>query len=510
MRYRLRDYQERAIEGARELLRQGRRAPIIWASTGAGKTVIASAIIEQSAARRSRVLFLAHRKELIEQASAKLDEIGVMHGIIKADNPRVDPSARVQVASVQTLRSRLDRLTQGYDLIIIDECHHATAGSYEAIIKANPAAIRLGLSATPYRADGKGLGDVFDSIVEVASMEWLIERGYLVRSRVMVGRRISLEGVHTVGADYNLGELAERVNQPKIVGDIVGSWKRYAGDRLTVAFTVSVEHSRTMAQAFRDAGIEAFHVDGEMPEDERGRTLRAFSAHFAPGLSPGRVLCNCAVLTEGWDCPAASAIILARPTKSRGLWRQMVGRTLRPAEGKVDCLVLDHSNCTDTHGFVTDPDRVDLKSGISLQRPVATRRCRSCGAEFAGRPPYCPKCGAELVSAGGERLDEKLMLGSREFEMVEVTRRRAQKPKSQQDAGRNFRFLYYKDIRDAYARGYSPGWAVARHKARTGQWPTPDLDNFAPHKTKVALDPVTGKQRRLWVVPPPIVREETA
>ena len=470
MKYQLRPYQLEAVDGARARHRAGSRAVLIVAPTGAGKTIIASHIVEQSVLRGSRTLFLAHRKELIEQCSAKLDDIGVWHGIIKAGNNKVHPGSLVQVASVQTLGRRLERLTQDYRLIIIDEAHHATAKSYQVILDANPQALILGLTATPYRADGQGLGDLFQSYVEVATIEGLVRQGFLVPQRVFVGMRLSLNGVKTTAGDYNLGELGAAVNKPKLVGDIVGSWRRHAADRLTICFATSIEHSRAIVEAFRDAGVAAEHLDGTTPEDERTAIL----ARFAAGQT--RVVSNCAVLTEGWDCPQAAALILARPTKSRGLWRQMAGRVLRPYPGKTDCLVLDHGNCTDHHGYLTDPDRVDLSGKGGGERPAPTRKCKQCGARYAGAPKWCPACGVSLETEGG-RLDEEITLGDRTFEMVEV------QPQAKRVIPETVvERLLLADLQTAAAKGYKAGWAAMRYKSRTGRWPAREMIEAAQKK----------------------------
>jgi len=465
MAYTLRDYQVRAVEGSRNHFREGKRSVLIVSPTGSGKTVIASHIIEQAVNRGSRTLALAHRKELIDQLSAKLDENGVPHGIIKAGNNRIDPTAPVQVASKDTLVRRLERMRQEFDLIITDEAHHSIADTYRKIYDRWPKARHLGLTATPYRADGKGLGDIFDSMIEVDTVDNLIAAGYLVRSRVFAGRKVDLTGIKTVAGEYNLGQLGEAVNKPKIIGDIVKNWKKFAPDRQTLCFTVNIEHSKTVRQAFVDEGIKAEHLDGTTPDDERAAILTRFAAGFT------QVICNCCVLTEGWDCPIASAIILARPTKSRGLWRQMIGRCLRPFKDKVDCLILDHGNCTDTHGFITDPDRFDLTSGAAKDKPKANRRCRACGAEYAGTPTFCPVCGA-LLKDGESRLDDKInYLGDRNYELEEITRRGRRKHSDPAVT----EILFFKDLIKAQAMNYKPGWAAMRYKNRTGQYPADEL-----------------------------------
>ena len=463
MKYALRPYQVQAVEAVRERLAAGSRACVIVAPTGAGKTVIASDIIERAVARGSRTLFLAHRKELIDQCSEKLDEIGIWHGVIKAKHPE-EPLATVQVGSVQTVKKRLHRLLMGFALVIFDECHHVEAESYQAIVDAvraeNPAVVILGLTATPYRADGRGLGNTFDSLVEVATIEQLMREGYLVPARVFCGRPVDLSGVKTRAGDYNVNELAEAVNKPKLVGDIVNSWKKQAAGRSTFLFAVNIAHSMANVEAFRAAGISAEHLDGATPEEEREAIWRRFKNRKT------LVLCNVGVATEGVDCPWASALILARPTESRGLWRQMAGRVLRPYPGKSDCIILDHANCTQMHGFLTDPDQVSLT------------QCSVKRAAPKGEP--MPNLCSSVPVRVGPSSDEN-------YEMVEVTIAERAAIAIQQ---------YYEDLRRAKLRGLDPQWASFRYKTATGEWPDNTIRSAAPVKTRWVQE--DGRYRLAW------------
>jgi len=470
MNYIPRPYQAAAVDQARTCIREGRRAPLIVAPTGSGKTVIACDIIESALAKSNPILFLAHRKELIEQASGKLDENGIPHAIIKAGNPRSNPAALVQVASIQTLIQRLDEWADFLDrcrLIITDEAHHAMAKTYLEIRQRCPNAIDLGLTATPYRADGKGLGKRYDSLVEVATIDELTQAGYLVPSRVFEGVRVDLAGVRTTAGDYNQGQLGEAVNKPKLVGNIVEAWQKNAIDRLTVAFTVNVSHSRALAAAFEQDGVAVAHLDGKTPAEERAQIIAA--------LRSGEIsiVCNCMVLTEGFDCPDIGAAILAAPTKSRAKWRQMCGRGLRPAPGKKDCILLDHGNLTDQHGFLTDPDGNSLTNGTSAERRRPERQCRECGAKYAGSPARCPGCGAEL-KRGEARLDKALdPYGDGQYEMRErhPTSGRRAGTMSPDYAGK----LYLEDRIVERVRGYKRGFASVKYKVRTGEWPPREL-----------------------------------
>lgn len=393
MRFTLRAYQEVTTTEVRRGLCAGRTSPLIVSPTGSGKTVIACWLIEFFAQQGIRTLFLAHRTELIEQCSDKLDDIGVRHGIIKAGIDRFDPSAIVQVGSVQTYIARQRFLSHKFGVIIIDEAHHAEADTYQQVIELNTNGRRpivIGLTATPYRTDGKGLGNTFDSLIEVATTAQLIEWGYLVPTRLFRAQIApDLSGLRTIGGDYDQDQLSKRMNRPRINGHIVSEYLRLAYGRVATYFAVNVEHSKAIAQAFRESGVKAEHLDGMTPAKER----RAILNRQASGETT--VLVNCGVLTEGYDCPIISVIGFARPTQSRGLWRQIIGRGLRlsPKTGKIDCLILDHAGVTDAHGYITDPDTISLAGGLEKPREAATVTCERCGAVLAGYPALCPSCG---------------------------------------------------------------------------------------------------------------------
>lgn len=401
MRYSLRPYQSKAFKDMCLCFRAGHTSPVIVAPTGAGKTVIGCYVIEYFARRGLRALFLAHRNELITQCSGKLADIGEPHGVIKAGLDRGDALAPVQVASVQTYLSRQRCLSHDYGVIIIDEAHHAPASTYQKIIELNSTGGRrplvIGLTATPYRADGQGLAGTFDSMVQVATTAELIEWGFLVPIRLFrAPASPDLAGLDMIGGDYDQAQVSKRVNKPKIVGNIVSEYLRLAYGRLALYFAVDVEHSKAICQAFLDVGITAEHIDGTTPKGER----RDILDRHARGVT--LVLVNCGVATEGYDCPPISAIGMTRPTKSRGLWRQMGGRGLRlsPETGKTNCLILDHAGVTAEHGYLTDPDTISLSGGLEEQEDGPCTTCAICGATPAGNPAYCPSCGAELRKPG--------------------------------------------------------------------------------------------------------------
>jgi len=273
----LRPYQSDITAEFERHIERGDRSILLVAPTGSGKTVIAAAIIAGS---DRRVLVIAHRREIVSQTSDKLTARGVSHGIIQAgDEKKLRPMAAVQVASIQTLHARAIRsssmLMPLADLLIIDEAHHACAMTYEKVIEAYPSAIVLGLTATPCRGDGRGLGGIFKTMIECPQVPDLIEQGYLVKSRVYAPVDPDLRGVRTQAGDYVESQLAERMDRDELVGDIVTHWFKYGQHRKTVAFACSVGHSTHIRDEFVKAGVRAEHLDGSTPIDERAAILPA-------------------------------------------------------------------------------------------------------------------------------------------------------------------------------------------------------------------------------------------
>ena len=337
-----RGYQLSAINTSRSKIAAGIRRICLNSPTGSGKTVIAAGVVQMAVAKGKRVLFLAHRRELIEQTVDKLIAAGVLNfGVIMAGNKLLNAAAPVQVASIQTL---IRRELPPANLIIIDEAHRSASRSYLNILANYPGAAVLGLTATPERMDGKGLDDIFQDMVVVETVPNLIEQGYLVKPICYVGPTGDLSGVKTKRGDYDEVQLAAAMDKPKLTGDIIANWKRLAYGKKTVAFASSVEHAKHISQEFFDAGVASAWVSGETPKAQR----EAVIADWRAGAIT--VVANCQIFTEGFDLPELECCILARPTQSVSMYLQMAGRVMRTAPGKTDALILDHAGCCVAHG----------------------------------------------------------------------------------------------------------------------------------------------------------------
>jgi len=351
----LRDYQTDAI--AKTLAAWREHTDVLGvAATGAGKTVIFIKLLTDLMDQQpgTRCVVLAHREELIHQPIERLRAVAgewLMSGTL--ERPRVglllgeqkDYDRQLTVATVQTLgrQAHLDRLLAhgAIDYLITDEAHHAVAPQYlrvrDGLKAANPNLRHLGVTATPQRGDGLALANGFTHTAFTVTIADLVRAGYLVKpSWYAISTQIDLDGVKTSHGDFQQAQLADRFDTDACRKVVVAAHKEYASDRPAIAFTVSVDGAYRLAEAFRTAGFSAAAADGTTDKQVRRQLLADFRA--------GRfqILVNCSLWTEGLDVPEIACIHLARPTKSDGLYIQMVGRGLRPVPGKVDCLILDY------------------------------------------------------------------------------------------------------------------------------------------------------------------------
>lgn len=387
----LRPYQATLIERTRANFLVGKRSQLLVLPTGGGKTVCFSYMAGRAVEKNLRVWILAHRVELLDQISKTLRQFGVPHGVV-APGYLGDRRQPVQVASVFTLARRLDRYDPP-DLIIVDEAHHAiTDSTWGRVITAFPNAKLLGVTATPIRLSGEGLGDLFQSMVVGPTMRELIEQGALSPYRLFAPAGVDLSGVHTRMGDFVRGEIAAAMDKPSITGDAVKHYQKLAPGRRAVAFCVSVEHAVHVAEQFRAAGISAQAIDGGMDRGLRASVLAEFSA--------GRiqVLASCDLISEGFDVPAIEAAILLRPTQSLGLYLQQVGRALRTFPGKDEAIILDHAGNVKRHGL-PDEERVWSLEGAPKKKAqkseVPVKTCGACFSTVHSAATHC-SCGFEF------------------------------------------------------------------------------------------------------------------
>ena len=450
----LRPYQQRAVHDLRLAFRDGARAPLLVLPTGGGKTICMAEILKGVADRGRSAIVLVHRRELITQTAHKLALAGVEHGTIAAG---IEPTDHpIQVASVQTLVRRLDRITNPPDLIVIDEAHHATAGSWSRVVTHFPDALRLGVTATPIRLDGRGLSAVFDRLVLGPSVADLVTLDHLVNSRIYAPPQVAdLSRLRRRAGDYATDQAADAMDRPTVTGDAIAHYQRLAGAQRAIAFCCSVLHADHVCAAFIAAGIPAATLLGHMSVIDRDVTV----ARFASGQL--QVLVTVDVVSEGFDMPAAGCAILLRPTQSLGLYLQQVGRVLRPAPGKTHAVILDHVGNVHRHGWPDDPrdwtlEGVVRRAGAAGPAAPSVRTCPQCFAAFKPAP-VCPACGT--ACAPEPRRELRQVAG----ELKELQREAVRQRTTERKRARTLPEL----LALAKARGYSPGWAYKVHHARS-------------------------------------------
>lgn len=457
----LRDYQETAVGDVRIAFRD-HKAVLLVLSTGAGKTIVFSKIAKSAAERNRNVLILAHRDQLIKQASNKLRDNEVEHGIIMAGyTPK--PFCRVQVASVQTLVRRLESTKFVPDLIIIDEAHLSAAASYVKIVSRWPNAKILGVTGSPIRLDNKPLGTayggLYDYMVKGISIGKLIERGFLVKPKVFGAQKLlDLSGVKTSMGDYQTDALADIVDRPHIIGAAVQQYVETCPNMPAVAWCVTIQHAANVAAEFNAAGIPAVMLCGEDDSARRDLVLNQ--------LSNGeiKVVTFVGILVEGVDCPAISAIILLRPTKSLASYLQVIGRGLRPhtfASGVVKdvCYVLDHASMWREHGFADEErdwsldvvEKKRTKKKKDDEEAVSVKQCPKCFLCHVPAP-ICPDCG-HVYEVKGRKLEHV------DGKLVEITDdlKAQQSKQAKREVGKAQTLEELERI--AAERGYKKSWA---------------------------------------------------
>jgi DNA repair protein RadD len=462
----LRPYQQIGLEEIRGCLGQSAKAPLFVLPTGGGKTVTYAAMALGASRKGNNILILEHRKELVKQASCAIARLGLRHRIVAPPDkiamvrrehvkltgwPMVDDSSNVAVASVQTLARRMDWLKQfNPRIIIIDEAHHAVAGTWAKIIKACPHAVLVGVTATPCRTDGQGLGDVFDRLILGPSMGELIDDGYLVPYRIIVPPRlVDLSKVRHKGGDLDSDAQAALLDKPHITGDAVKHYGEIAPGEPAIVFCTNVKHAEHVAEAFRASGWRFEVVIGDMDEDLRDKRING----LADGSLQGIVTVD--IAGEGTDIPVATVGIMLRLTDSYGLFKQQAGRISRPIyasgfdlacrEGRLDAIaasskpfgiLIDHvgnvgvmtqKGFIEKHGSPVDEPIWSLKGRIKQKRAandnepkVSITQCPICFGVAAPRTV----CG--LPKPGGGTCDHVFASGTsmpeqRDGQLIELT-----------------------------------------------------------------------------------------
>ena len=392
---------------------------LVVAPTGAGKTIMLSALVGERHKKGKRILVIQHRDELVKQNKEKFERVNpyITTSIVNGTVKHWDGDAVFSM--IQTMsRDRNLRDRPLFDMVVIDEGHHAAAPTYTKVIEAvredNDKAEIVGFTATPNRGDGKGLRSVFNNCAHQIELATLIREGFLVRPKSYVidlGVGDQLDKVTKRGKEYDMQEVASIMDRQVINNRIVDEWKEKAGGRKTVVFCSTVAHAAHVCDAFVTAGIKSNYVTGETDKDERAAML--YDLEFGDT----QVIVNVAVLTEGFDAPPVSCIVLTRPCSQKGTMVQMIGRGLRildpelyPNIIKTDCIVMDFGTSIITHGGLDESANLD---GVdkSVGGDAPTKVCPDCGSEVSANTRVCPICEHEFERKVKDALDE--------FEMTE-------------------------------------------------------------------------------------------
>lgn len=440
------------------------RAVVLQSATGSGKTVIGS-LICQGAIRKGRAMMTVHRDFLIDQTAAAFEKTGLEFGVI-ASGYTPNPMAPLQLASIDTLKNRLD-VVERPDLLIIDEGHHSVAAGWLKVIRRYMSAGTkvLCLTATPVRLDGRGLGEIYTHMVHGPSVRWLIDNGFLCDYEAYAPSDPDLSGVHTTMGDFVTAEAEAAVDIPTITGDMVSEYKNRAWGKRAIAFACSVKHSNHIVENFRANGVEAAHIDAKTPRTVRNGLIQRFRAGSIHLLS------SVDIFGEGFDVPMVECVILGRPTQSLNMHIQQIGRMMRVSEGKKNGIILDHVGnlmrpglgLPDTEFEWTLEGRPKKKKKKADEADdVFTKQCESCFAVF-WPPPRCPHCkhvhetqGRSVAEVDGELLAitpemrEKMLLDAKFKKKREI-----------------YEAKTLEDLEIvAKTHGYSKKWAAHVHQSR--------------------------------------------
>lgn len=409
----LREYQQKTIDQIRSALKQGCKRILVTLPTGAGKSIIMGHIAKSCIEKGTKVLALMHRRGLVNQLGDRFESCGVNSGTIMAgiDTNLENP---VQVGTIQTFSRRLNFEEIDWDtgekfrpwehpadVIMIDEAHRSLSKTYVDILKSSYRdKVVLGFTATPVLSSGAGFCAYYERLIQPVTVQELVDIGSLVPGIYYGLSAPDLAGIKMVAGDYEKKTLGQRVKNQKIIGDIVVNWCRIAQGKKTLVFAVNVKHSKAIVYEFNKNGITAEHLDAHSDDDERAEVIKKFRTGEI------QVLSNVGLFVEGTDIPEIECICLARPTKSIGVYLQMVGRGARPCPGKKNFIVLDHGKNVNEHGFYEDPIVWSLEGKkISYHRPALREKkekhklsCKICNAIFTGRK--CPICHTEVENYG--------------------------------------------------------------------------------------------------------------
>lgn len=460
--FKLRNYQAELVSAVRESVMAGNKRVLMVGSTGLGKTAILYEISRLAVKKGGKLLLLVHRRGLAFQTAKKFEEYGMKPGILMSGvEPELDNP--IQICSVWTYRNRLklspkdiNKFYVNASLILIDECHRSLSPVFKEVMANYNDKIVIGVTATPTLSSGAAMSGMYDSLVDVIPISRLIDEKYLVGCTYYGGSSPDMKGVKTVCGDWDKKELGKRSDTPQLIGDVVENWFRIGGDRSTIVFSVNRSHGKHLCLAFREKGVVVEYLDSYSSDEERADVLSR--------LDNGDVqmIVNVALFHEFLDAPIVSCVVVARKTKSMGLWRQLIGRGLRPYPEKETCIVIDHADGVRTLGMIEDPIEWTLegKKAYKIKKRDKKEKlpleCDQCRHIFKGK--VCPRCGLEVKNYGKK-------IEAVEAELQEITRNGKKKKVFTMEEKRKF---YGQLEYEQRTKGYKKGWKWHKFKAKFG------------------------------------------
>lgn len=439
----LRDYQTRSIQKLRDSINAGFKRPILRLDCGAGKTVTAGTICVNASKKGKEVLFLVHRMELLEQTEKTLIKLGC-------------DMNKVKVGMVLTVGNNLHKYNP--DLIIADECNFALSKTWKKVFDEYQEAIIIGLSATPVRLSGEAMGDVFDCIVEDITAKELIERGNLCGYEYYappIG--INFENIGIRGGDYKKEDIEQEFEKIDIFGDVLKTFESLAKHKKTIAYCYSVEHSKEICRDFLKNGYSAEHIDGDVPKKKRKEIIERFRS------GKTQILCNCNLVSFGFDVPDCDCVILLRPTKSLALYIQSSMRCMRGRENK-KAIILDFVGNVFRHGFPDDEREWTLEGNKKKKKEentVFVKQCPECFFTYS-QTRICPNCGHKVEPTEAEIVHNK------EIELIQLDEERKNRIKEQAGARKTIHECktFPECVEWCKQNGKKPGYAYFHWKNR--------------------------------------------
>jgi len=483
--FKLREYQTRLVDAVRKQALLGHKRILAVLPTGAGKSACMGEIAMSSMQKGNRVLAMMHRRGLVEQMIERFNECGIEPGCIMAG---VDSALdrQCQVASIWTYKRRIQLAEKDFNrfwvnapVVLIDEAHHILNATYQKVLSEYPNAFVVGFTATPTLSTGAGLGNYFDCMVNVVSMSELLAGGFLVPGVYYGPSEPDLAKLKIVQGDYDKKGLDEKINRPEIVGNVVDNWIKYAGDKLTMVFAINRKHAMALCNEFIRRGITAEYLDANNEDEERSEVLERSKN------GDTMVICQIGLYTEGSDLPWLQCLVVARPTRSLGLHRQILGRGARPCKVKQNFMVLDHGGNCKRLGFYEDEIEWTLDGKPDSNRAPRKHKerkiiiCDKCAGfnelnewtEAEIKNGRCVRCGHEIQNFGKK-------VNALQADLIELKKPKDKKEKWDTASKRQlWGMLDYERRRLCK----EDKWQLAQYKSITGVWPR-GMDDIGPIK----------------------------